>query len=165
MSRAALVGLPYDRDTQKQRHAQSHPASHPPSLQGLFPFHLETSGIFFVCLIFEMYFWINTLKMRMMVPICILHLPYIRRYTTSLWKHSILIWIPTLTGKCYFSHFIDLETEDWKVRQLLQASHSLEEVAGIWTLCLTLSFPIWEENCSKKNTPMKCQTCSSVIAL
>lgn len=148
-----------DRDRQKQKHAQSHPASHPPSLQALSPFQLENSGIFFVCLIFEMYFWINTFKMGIMVTICILHLPYIRRYTRSLWKHSILILIPTLTGKCYFSHLIDLETEDWKVKQLLQASQSQEKVSGIWTLCLTVS-SIWEENCSKG---IKCQTCSSVI--
>ena len=48
--------------------------------------------------------------MRTMVTI--LHLPYISHYTRLLWKHSILILIPTLMGKSYFSHFIDLETED-----------------------------------------------------
>lgn len=48
--------------------------------------------------------------MIIVVTICILHLPYIGHYTRWLWKHSILILIPTLTGKYYFSHFIDMET-------------------------------------------------------
>lgn len=69
-----------------------------------------------------------------------------------LWKLSNFILAPTLIGSHYWSHFIDMETNDWKVKQFIGGHWGMN--GSVLLCCLPFG---------KKITPNGCQNHSSAI--